>query len=63
MQEEQAMSDSISRINIVTPSYPVKPAQPANKDRQSDKGRDELPPSDDKDDDDAEDKPVIDEYV
>ena len=31
------MSDGISNIKIISPSYPVKPVQPAQKDRESGK--------------------------
>ncbi len=56
------MSDLFSGIKQITPSYPVKPVRPAQKDRETGKRqqkRDERRP-DDKDDDD---KPLIDEHV
>ena len=61
------MPDFISGINRISPTYPVKPVQPAQKDRETDrrkKPHDELPEN--KDDDDkpsGEDRPIIDEHV
>ena len=58
------MSDPISSIPIVAPSYPVKPVQPSNKDRESGKGNTDRPrPDRDVIDDDDENKSQIDEYV
>ncbi len=60
------MSDNIAGINIVNPSYPVRPVQPSNADDKSDKRREKMPrkePESDLEVDDAEDKPVIDEYI
>lgn len=59
------MSDIISGINNVTPTYPVKPVQPANRDRKSGKRNPDRSPPDTgiKDDDDDDQKPQIDEYV
>lgn len=64
------MSDFISGIKNVPPTYPVKPVQPASKDRKSDKRKKDRPkpdsgnPShDDVDDRYDGDNPEIDEYV
>ncbi len=59
------MSDLISGIKIVTPTYPVKPVQPANRDRKSDKRKTDRPTPDRDvtDDDDDDSKRKIDEYV
>ena len=58
------MSDIISGIPIVTPSYPVKPVQPSNRDRESGKRNSDRPkPDTDVNDDDDDNKPKIDEYV
>ena len=61
------MPDFISGINRIGPSYPVKPVQPAQKDRQTDrrkKPRYEVPESDDDDETPGDDhKPTIDEHV
>ena len=58
------MADFISGINRIGPSYPVKPARPAQKDREKDERKkqpqDEPEPRD-HDDDDR--KPIIDEHV
>ena len=37
------MSDVFSRISHINPTYPVRPAQPAQKDGDSDKRRKEKP--------------------
>ncbi|MDJ0709939.1 MAG: hypothetical protein QNJ14_06105 [Woeseiaceae bacterium] len=58
------MADFISGINRIGPSYPVKPVQPAHKDRETDrrkKERQDEPEHDDRDDDER--KPIIDEHV
>ena len=60
------MADYISGIKHITPSYPVKPVQPAQKDRQT--GRRQKPKYDPKNDEDSDDndnehKPTIDERV
>ena len=39
------MSDGISNIKIIGPSYPVKPVQPAQKDRESGKRQKDPPKS------------------
>jgi len=63
------VSDLISGIKIVTPTYPVKPVQPASRDRRSgkrksDKRETEKPkPDRDVTDDDDDNKRKIDEYV
>ena len=63
------MSDFISGIKHITPSYPVKPVRPAQKDRQTDRRQkqgDRKPDTDELDDDhgpDDERKPTIDEHV
>lgn len=65
------MSDGISGIKIITPSYPVKPVRPAHKDRESGKRDKDRPKPDteseteptSESDDSEHDKPVIDEYI
>lgn len=60
------MSDSISGIRTIRPTYPVKPTQPSEKDRESGKRRKDRPlPSstDESEDADNGDKPQIDEYI
>jgi hypothetical protein len=63
------MADYLSGIRQITPTYPVKPVQPANKDRETDrrkKPRDERRDQDETerhDDDGNERKPTIDEHV
>lgn len=61
------MSDSVSGIKRITPTYPVKPSQPSSKDREPggqrrkrpESGDDPSPPRDD------DDRPAntIDEHV
>ena len=62
------MADYLSGIRNITPTYPVKPVQPANKDRETDrrkKPQDERrdPDESQRHDDDDERKPTIDEHV
>lgn len=62
------MSDFISSIKYITPTYPVKPTQPAQKDRQTDrrkKPKYEPPDHDGQEHNDRDDehKPTIDEHV
>lgn len=57
------MSDPISGINNMTPTYPVKPAQPSNKDREPGKRKKERPAQDKESSDDDDNEPLIDEYV
>ena len=60
------MSDnSISGLYRIVPTYPVKPPQPADKERDSERQQrqPEPPRRSDEDDDDADGKPVIDDYV
>lgn len=63
--EEQAMSDFVSGIKHIGPSYPVKPVQPAQKDRETGNRRKKRPSpatdTDKRDDDDQEQH--IDEHV
>lgn len=60
------MSDnSISGLYRILPTYPVKPPQPADREREDEHRRHPPPPArrSDDDEDDADDKPAIDEYV
>ena len=61
------MPDFISGIHRIGPSYPVKPPQPAQKDRQTDqrkKPRYEVPENEDDDETPGDEhKPTIDEHV
>jgi len=63
------MADFISGIRNITPAYPVKPVQPAHKDRETGrrkKPKDERHDANDEekhDDEDGERKPTIDEHV
>lgn len=60
------MADYISGIKHITPAYPVKPVQPAQKDRETDrrkKPKYERPGNNDTEDDDNDHKPTIDEHV
>jgi len=61
------MHDFISGINRIGPSYPVKPVQPAQKDRETDrrkKPRYEEPDANENDEEQGDDqKPTIDEHV
>lgn len=57
------MSDPLTGIKNVTPTYPVKPVQPINKDRKSGKRHSDRPIPDKSKSDDDENPPQIDEYV
>lgn len=61
------MAEFVSGIKPITPSYPVKPLQPVNKDRDQGKKPGQQPPSEDKqrdrDDDDPDNQSTIDEHV
>ena len=63
------MQEFISGIYRIPPTYPVKPVQPAQKDRETDrrkKPKYDVPEKDDNDDDtehDGDHKPTIDEHV
>ena len=57
------MSDPLSGIRNVTPTYPVKPVQPINKDRKSGQRHSDRPTPDKSKSDDDENPPQIDEYV
>lgn len=61
------MQETISGIYRIPPTYPVKPVQPANKDRETDqrkKPRYDVPEQkEDRDKPSDEDKPTIDEHV
>jgi len=58
------VSEPISGVNNVTPTYPVKPVQPSNRDRKSGKrNQDRSPPDTGAKDDDDDQKSQIDEYV
>jgi len=60
------MADYISGIKHITPAYPVKPVQPTQKDRETDrrdKPKYKAPENKDRDEDDGDHKPTIDEHV
>ena len=63
------MSDFVSGINRISPTYPVKPVQPTQKDRETDRRKKpprEVPENDARDDDEGQggdNKPTIDEHV
>ena len=57
------MSDGISGVKVIRPSFPVKPVQPSQKDRESGKRRKDSPQQEPTDKDDDHDKPKIDEYI
>ncbi len=63
------MPDSISGIKYINPTYPVKPVQPARKDRETDRRKKpnyDAPDQgeDDRNDDlDGDRRPTIDEHV
>lgn len=64
------MADYFSGIKPITPTYPVRPTQPANKDREpggrKKKREPEQPPKTSEDssgNDSLDDKPTIDEHV
>ena len=58
------MNEFIGGVRNITPSYPVRPIQPVNKDRETGEQKQkkqEPPKKSDHDDDDN--KPLIDEHV
>lgn len=63
------MADYISGIKYITPAYPVKPVQPIQKDRETDRRQTPKDESRDKgekerhNDEDGDNKPIIDEHV
>lgn len=57
------MSDGISGIKTIKPTYPVKPAQQTPQDRQSDERKKDSPSQSPHIEDDVEDNSGIDEYV
>ena len=60
------MADFVGGIKNIGPSYPVKPVQPAQKDREANndrRKRQQPPETDRRDDDSDDDKPTIDEHV
>lgn len=63
------MTDFVSGIKQISPTYPVKPVQPVHKDRETDRRRKPNYETPEKDDDretepqDGEHKPTIDEHV
>ena len=57
------MSDGINRMNIIGPTYPVKPVQPSNKERKSDNSKNKEQPDDAGPEKDDEPKSTIDEYI
>lgn len=64
MTEEYAMSDFVGGIKHIGPSYPVKPVQPTQKDRETGSRRKKRQePDTDKRDGDDDQQPHIDEHV
>jgi len=57
------MSDGISGIKIISPSYPVKPVQPSHKDRESGKRQKDPQKTEPDLENESSDKPAIDEYI
>ena len=59
------MSDIFSGIKNIGPSYPIKPVQPTQKDREpgSRPKKRQQPDTERRDDDDDEQTPHIDEHV
>ena len=60
------MADFVSGIKNITPTYPVKPAQPVPKDRETDRRKKEPrkePEHEDHERDDGEHGSTIDEHV
>ena len=57
------MSDGISNIKIIGPSYPVKPVQPARKDRESGKREKDPPKSESDPENENTKQSSIDEYI
>lgn len=64
------MSDPISRVISIPPTYPVKPAQPSKKDREAGRKSKPVPknkprkePTKNPDVDNDGEQPTIDEYI
>lgn len=57
------MADFVGGIRQIGPSYPVRPVQPAQKDREADNRRKQRPEPEAEKPDDDDDKPTIDELV
>ena len=62
--EEQAMSDFVGGIKHIGPSYPVKPVQPTQKDRETgNRNKKRQRPETERRDDDDDQERHIDEHV
>ena len=61
--EEHAMADFVGGIKHIGPSYPVKPVQPAQKDREAGNRRKKRPGPDTEKQDDDDQEQHIDEHV
>ena len=64
------VSKPFSRIGNIRPAYPVKPVQPSKEDRRPGRRRKPLPQQephndtvDDANDDEEDNRPLIDEYI
>ena len=58
------MADFVGGIKNIGPSYPVKPVQPAQKDREANNDRKKRQEQEsNRRNDDDDDKPTIDEHV
>ena len=57
------MADGISGIEDIVPTYPVKPAQPSKRDRESGSRETNPPKPDASTENEDDDNPIIDEYV
>ena len=57
------MADGISRIKDIVPAYPVKPAQPSKRDRESGSRATNPPKPKAGPENEDDDNPIIDEYI
>lgn len=63
MTEESEMSDFVTGIKHIGPTYPVKPVQPTQKDRETGNRRKNRQEPDVEKRDDDDNKQTIDEHV
>jgi hypothetical protein len=63
MDAQTELADRVPGVQRIIPSYPIKPAQPVDKDRDSGRQGHDQPDKRPGKSDDAGDQSTIDEYV
>jgi len=63
MKVAEMADNTIPGVSRITPTFPVKPPQPADKERDSERRRRQPERTEKTETDDDDDKPTIDEYV